>query len=98
VGAGGIALVEQVVAVLADGGGLAAGVPEPTARLTAAAGGAPRTGQEQGQPEQGEYPDHDDVKEQRVGAGAAPVSRSSPGSSQRRANRPERRHGPFRRS
>src|SRR5512140_3466906 len=67
VGAGGLALAEQVVAVLADGGGLAAGLPESAAGLAAAAGGAARAGQQQAQPDQAECPDHDAVQEQRAG-------------------------------
>jgi hypothetical protein len=67
VGAGGLALAEQVVAVLADGGGLAAGLGESAAGLAAAAGGAARAGQQQAQPEQAECPDHDAVQEQRAG-------------------------------
>ncbi len=39
VGAGGLALAEQVVAVLGDGRGLAAGLSEPAAGLAAAPGG-----------------------------------------------------------
>ena len=43
VGTGGVALAAQVVAVLADGGGLAAGLRQPAASVAAAAGGpAPR--------------------------------------------------------
>ncbi len=52
VGAGGLALVDQVVAVLAGGGGFAAGLRESAAGLAAAAGGAARAGQQQAQPEQ----------------------------------------------
>src|ERR1035437_9014796 len=58
VGAGGLALVEQVVTVVADRGGLPAG----------AAGSAPaRAGQQQAQPEQGQRADHDAVEEKRAG-------------------------------
>ena len=56
VGAGGLALADQVVAVLADGGGLAAGLGESAAGLAAAAGGAARAGQQQAQPEQASAP------------------------------------------
>jgi len=68
-GAGGVALADQVVAVLADGGGLAPGLPQPAAGVAAAAGGAARAGQQHAQPEQGQCPDHDAVQEQ--GAGRA---------------------------
>ena len=40
--AGGLALVDQVVAILADRGRLAAGLPEPASGGAAAAGGPPR--------------------------------------------------------
>ena len=63
VGAGGLALAEQVVAVLGDGGGLAAGLGEPAAGLAAAAGGAARAGQQQAQPGQAECPDRDAAEE-----------------------------------
>src|ERR1700683_28522 len=56
VGAGGVALADQVVAVLADGGGLAAGLPQAVAGLAAAAGGAGRGGQQEGQAARGEGP------------------------------------------
>src|ERR1035441_415201 len=46
VGAGGVALVDEVVAGLAGSGGLAAGLLEPAPRVAAAAGGAARTGQQ----------------------------------------------------
>lgn len=39
---GGLALVDQVVAILADRGRLAAGLPEPASGGAAAAGGPPR--------------------------------------------------------
>ena len=61
-GAGGLALVEQVVAVLAGGGGLTAGLGESAAGLAAAAGGAARAGQQQTQSEHGQCPDHDAVR------------------------------------
>ena len=61
--AGSVALAEQVVAVLADGGGLAAGLGESAAGLAAAAGGPARAGHQQAQPEQAECPDHDAVQE-----------------------------------
>ena len=56
VGAGGLALADQVVAVLAGGGGLAAGLGQSAAGLAAAAGGAARAGQQQAQPEQATAP------------------------------------------
>jgi hypothetical protein len=64
VGAGSVALADQVVAVMADGTGLAAGLPQAAAGLAAAAGGTARAGQQQAQPEQGYRPDHDAVQEQ----------------------------------
>jgi hypothetical protein len=48
--AGGVALADQVVAILADSRGLLAGLPEPAAGGTSAAGGAPGAGQQQAQP------------------------------------------------
>src|ERR1035437_683405 len=53
VGAGGLALVEQVVAVLGDGGGLAAGSRESAAGLAAAAGGPGRARPPPGQTQDG---------------------------------------------
>ncbi len=44
VGAGGLALVDEVVAIPADSGRLPAGLPEPAAGGAAPAGGAPRAG------------------------------------------------------
>jgi hypothetical protein len=67
VSAGGLALLEQIVAVLADGGGLAARLAESAAGLAAATRGAARAGQQQAQPEQGQSSDHDAVEEQRSG-------------------------------
>ena len=55
-GAGGLALVDEVVAVPADGGRLPAGLPEPAAGGAAAAGGGPRAGQQQAQPGQADHP------------------------------------------
>src|SRR6185312_7191854 len=46
VAAGGVALADQVVALLADGGGLAAGLRQPAAGVAAAAGGAASAGQQ----------------------------------------------------
>jgi hypothetical protein len=46
--AGGLALVDQVVAFLAGRRGLAAGLQEAAARIAAAAGGAERAGLQQG--------------------------------------------------
>jgi glycerol uptake facilitator protein len=83
VGAGGLALAEQVVAVPADGGGLAAGLGEPAAGLAAAAGGAARAGQQQAQPEQGQCPDHDAVQEQRAGRAGHVVAEHREGVSER---------------
>jgi hypothetical protein len=51
-GAGAVALTDQVVAVLADGGGLPPGLPESAPRVAAAAGGPARPGQQQAEPEQ----------------------------------------------
>jgi hypothetical protein len=65
--AGGLALVDEVVAFPGDGGGLAAGLFEPAACRAAAAGGAARACQQQAQPGHGNRPDHDAVKEQRAG-------------------------------
>src|ERR1039458_4812507 len=48
VGAGGLALVEQVVTVVADGGGLPAGLVESAAGLAAAAGGPARARRQDG--------------------------------------------------
>ncbi len=50
VSAGGLALAEQVVAVLAGDGGFAAGLGESAAGLAAAAGGTACPGQQQAQP------------------------------------------------
>src|SRR5664280_2005773 len=70
VSAGGLALVDEVIASLADSGRLAAGLLESATRRAAAPGGAARAGKEQAQPEQGDGPDHHAVEEQRaVGAG-----------------------------
>ena len=52
-GAGGVALAAQVVAVRADGGGLAAGLHQPAAGVTAATRGAARAGEQHAQPGQG---------------------------------------------
>src|SRR5579859_7504614 len=76
VGAGGVALADEVVAVLADRGGLLAGLgglalglPKPAPRRAAAAGGVPYAGQQQPQPEQGHRPHRDSVQEHRARAG-----------------------------
>ncbi len=66
-GAGGVALADQVVAIGADGGRLAARLPEPPAGGAAAAGGPPCAGQQQAQPGQGDRADHDPGQEQRAG-------------------------------
>jgi hypothetical protein len=70
VGAGGLALVEKVVAIPADIGRLPAGLPQAAAGVAAAAGGAPRSGQEQAQRGHADRPDHHAVQEQpALGAG-----------------------------
>ena len=60
-------LADQVVAVMADGGGLAAGLRQPRPRRAAAPRGPAGAGQQQAQPEQCERADHDAVQEQRPG-------------------------------
>ena len=68
--AGGVALGDQVVAILADRGRLLAGLPEPAAGGAAATRGTARAGQQQAQPDQGNRPDHDAIEEERAsGAG-----------------------------
>ena len=63
----GTALAEQVVPVLADGRGLAAGPSQAAAGLVTAPGGAAGSGKQQAQPGQGDGPDHDAVEEQLAG-------------------------------
>jgi len=65
VGAGGVALVQEVIAVVGSDSGLAAGLPQPAARSAAAPGGPAGAGQQQAQPEHGDGHGHDAVEEQR---------------------------------
>ena len=66
VGAGCVALVDQVVALPAGRCGLAPGQPEPASRGPATPCGAARAGQHEAQPEQTGRPDHDAMEEQRA--------------------------------
>jgi hypothetical protein len=59
----GVALADHVVTVLADSGGLAAGLLQRAARGPAATGGAARSGQQHAQPEDGNRPDDNAVEE-----------------------------------
>src|ERR1039457_3048404 len=72
VGAGGVALVDEVVAGLAGSGGLAAGLPESAPRVAAAAGGGGRTRPKEAPPEHGEAPAPPPRKPKRKRGGGGP--------------------------
>jgi hypothetical protein len=57
-----VALVNHVVTIAADGGGLVAGLLEPASRRAAAKRSAARAGQQQAQPEERYRPDRNAVE------------------------------------